>query len=157
MFSSIKIPFQNQILDPLHFGLEKIIHAFILLRLDYCNSLLSGTNQKSLTHLLLVQNAAARCLACFNRHHHITPFLASLQWLPLHFRINFKILLFTFKALQGRAPSYITELLTLYEPSHSVRSSGRSLLVIPKLKLKSRGGWTFSPEPLIFGTACPRR
>ena len=41
-------------------NLEKVTHAFIFSRLDYCNSLLSGMNQKSLCHLQLVQNSTAR-------------------------------------------------------------------------------------------------
>lgn len=89
-----------------------------------------------------------------------SPHLASLHWLPVFFRIDFKILLITFKVLQGLAPSYIAELPTTYEPSPSLGSLGRSLLVIPKRKLKSKGGQAFStraPQPLNFKTVCPRR
>ena len=103
---------------PSHSDLEKIIHAFIFSRLDYCKSLLSGIKQKSLSHLQLIQNAAARLLTGFNRRHQIIPVLASFHWLPVHFRIDFKILLITFKA--RLAPSYITDMLTLYEPARSL-------------------------------------
>ena len=127
-----------------HSDLEKIIHAFIFSRLDYCNSLLSGITQKSLFRLQLVQNAAARLLTGFNRQHHITPILASLHWLPVRFRIDFKILLITFKARRGLAPSYITDMLTPYEPARSLRSSGGALLAVPKSRLKSKGDRAFS-------------
>ncbi|KAF7662068.1 hypothetical protein LDENG_00246030 [Lucifuga dentata] len=63
-------------------------------------------------------------LTGFNRQHYITRILSSLHWFPVRFRIEFKILLITFKALLGLAPSYITEMLTPYEPVCSLRSSG---------------------------------
>ena len=115
--------------------LEKVIHAFIFSRLDDCNSLLSGINRKSLSCLQLVQNSAARLLTGFNRHQHITPILASIHWLPVCFRIDFKILLITFKARSGLAPSYIADILIPYEPARSLRSSGGALLTVPKSRL----------------------
>ncbi len=41
---------------------EKVIHAFISSRLDYCNALYSGISQRNLQRLQLIQNAAARLL-----------------------------------------------------------------------------------------------
>ena len=41
------------------------------------------------------------------------PVLHQLHWLPFSFRINFKILLFTFKAIHELAPSYINDLVKL--------------------------------------------
>ena len=81
---------------------------------DYCNSLLSSIHQKSLSRLTLVQNSAARLQTGFNRCQPITPILASLHWLPVCFRIDFKILLITFKAHSGMAVSYITDILIPY-------------------------------------------
>jgi len=42
---------------------------------------------------------------------HITPILSSLHWLSLKFCINYKVLLLTYKALNGLAPVYLTKLL----------------------------------------------
>ena len=53
---------------------EKLIHAFISSRLEYCNGLLTGLPQKSIKQLQLIQNAAARVLT---RTKHITPVLKS--------------------------------------------------------------------------------
>ncbi len=92
--------------------LEKVIHAFITSRLDYCNSLYLGLPKSLLARLQMVQNAAARLLTGAKKHEHITPILASLHWLPVSFRIQLKILLIVFKALNGQAPSYISDLIS---------------------------------------------
>ena len=61
--------------------------------------------------LQLVQNAAARLLTNTNRREHITPVLNSLHWFSVPYRIDFKLLMFVFKALNGLAPLYLSELL----------------------------------------------
>ena len=70
--------------------LEILIHAFISSRLDYCNALYVGLDQSSVRRLQLVQNSAARLLTGTKKRDHITPVLASLHWLPVKFRIDFK-------------------------------------------------------------------
>lgn len=124
--------------------LEKVIHAFITSRLDYCNSLYVGLPQSSLARLQLVQNAAARLLTGTKKHAHISPVLASLHWLPVNFRIQFKILLIVFKALNGQAPSYISELINLQSTPPSLRSSNKILLQVPRSRLKLKGDRAFA-------------
>ena len=58
----------------------------------------------------------------------LTPLLIQLHWLPVSQHIIFKILLLTFKALNGLAPMHITELLDRYVPPRPLRSSTRGLL-----------------------------
>ncbi len=91
--------------------LEKVIHAFIFSGLEYCNSLYIGDSQKALSRLQAVQNAAARMLTGTRRREHITPVLFYLHWLPVRFQIEFKLLLFVFKSLNGLAPPYLADLL----------------------------------------------
>ncbi|XP_037548511.1 uncharacterized protein LOC119425058 [Nematolebias whitei] len=121
-----------------------LIHAFITTRLDYCNSLYVGLSQSLLTRLQLVQNAAARLLTGTKKREHITPVLESLHWLPVRFRINFKVLLFVFKCLHGLAPQYLSDLLQLYTPSRSLRSADQLLLVVPRSNRRLRGDRAFS-------------
>ena len=62
----------------------------------------------------------------------------------VQFLIIFKILLFTFKAVDGLAPSYLSELLEAYVPSRILSSSMQLLLHEPKLNLKTYGSRAFS-------------
>lgn len=124
--------------------LESVIHAFISCKLDYCNSLYVGLDHSSLRRLQLVQNAAARLLTGTKKRKHITPVLASLHWLPIRFRIDFKVLLIVFKILTGLAPLYLKELIQVRYPARALRSSGEPLLDIPRTKLKTKGDRAFS-------------
>ena len=91
-------------------------HAFVTSRLDYCNVLLSGCTNSALKRLQLVQNAAARVRTRTKKCEHISPVLKTLHWLPITFRIDYKILLLRYKALKGLAPVYLSELLIPYSP-----------------------------------------
>ena len=73
--------------------------------------------------LQLVQNCAARLILGGGKYEHITPLLRELHWLPVEHRINFKLLLITFKALNNLAPSYVSNLLHVYTPDRLLRSS----------------------------------
>lgn len=100
------------ILSKQHF--ETVIHAFVTSRLDYCNALYFGVSDASIRRLQVVQNAAARLLTGTKKSEHITPILISLHWLPVHFRIVFKILLFAFKSLNGLPPPPLGATTTIY-------------------------------------------
>ena len=60
------------------------------------------------------------------------------------YRPMFKILLTVFKILQGRAPEYLTELITIYNPGRSLRSNGNLILNVPRSNTKSWGDRAFS-------------
>ena len=102
------------------------VNAFVTSRLDCCNSLLYGLPHNLLHKLQRVQNAAARLIYNVER----PPYTAQLHWLPIRYRIRFNILLFTYKALNGLAPAYITGLLKLKTiPRNNLRSSDDKLLL----------------------------
>ena len=82
---------------------------------------------------------------------HISPILSSLHWLPVKYRIDFKIILTTFKAIHGLGPKYLSELLHFkHKSNYSLRSNNMFLLSPPKCKtLSTLGG-------RAFATAAPR-
>ncbi len=136
-----------------------MIHVFVSSRLDYCNSLYMGINQSSINRLQMVKNAAAKLLTGTRRFDHISPVLCSLHWLPVCYRIEFKILLFVFKILSGTAPEYLSDLLNPNTSSRPLRSSEKRVLMVPRSRLKLRGDRAFSiagPSPALAScSACP--
>ena len=133
---------------------KTLIHAFVTSHLDYCNSLLAGIPQYQLQRLQKVLNAAARLIYQSPRLCHITPILISLHWLPVKFRVDFKIALLVYKALNGSAPSYISALLSPKSASkYDLRSDDQDLLQVPATKLKTVGDRAFtSAAPRIWNT-----
>ena len=86
---------------------ESLIHAYVTSRIDNVNGLLFGITIQLQTKIPKVQNAAARVVMRTKRHEHITPVLMQLHWLPVTYRIQFKVLLMTFRAIHGLAPTII--------------------------------------------------
>ena len=122
----------------------QIIHAFVTSRLDYCNSLLAGIPASSVARLQKIQNTAARIITLSRKLDHITPVLVQLHWLPVPLRIQFKILLITFKIRLGSAPSYLSDLVSDYKPGRTLRSASKMLLTVPKSNLQTYGDRAFS-------------
>ena len=91
-----------------------IVHAYLSWRLDYSN---------------------ARLVTASRKRDHITPIFRRLHCLPVRYRIIFKILLLTYKALSGQAPSYIKDLLKYKNSGRVLRSSNKHLLDEPVAKL----------------------
>ncbi|KAI5106855.1 hypothetical protein C0J45_2493, partial [Silurus meridionalis] len=111
---------------------EKLVHAFMTSRIDYCNALLGGCPASLINKLQLVQNAAARVLTRSRKYDHITPILSSLHWLPVKFQIDykslaayitFKTLMLAYKAKNGPAPSYLRDLITSHTATRCLRFS----------------------------------
>ena len=128
---------------------ERLVHAFVSSRLDCCNSLLFGLPKCDIAKLQRIQNSAARLVSRTKYRDHMTPVLEALHWLPVEYRIEYKIMLLTFKALHDFAPTYIKDLICSYKPTRSLRSSSKNLLRPP------RKGNTMFYSDRAFCTATP--
>ena len=84
------------------------------------------------------------CFFRLSKRNHVTPLLKELHWLPIKARIEYKIATMCFKALNGTSPSYISDLVSPYEPKRSLRSSNKKEAVVPISKLKTYGDRAFT-------------
>ena len=116
---------------------KTLVHAFVTSKLDNCNALLYGPPKYNIKRLQYVLNSAARLVRFSRKHDHISPVLAELHWLPVEQRVEFKILLFTYKVVNGMAPLYLQDLLDLYRPCRSLSSGNIQLLKTQSYNLKS--------------------
>ena len=121
-----------------------LANAFVLSRLDFCNSLFYGLAEYSIHRFQKVQNAVARIVSNSSCFSHITPTLESLHWLPIFYRINFKMCCVTHRALFLGEPFYLSTLLSYRSNTLFIHSTSFSPLLLPYLNKKSNGFRTFS-------------
>jgi len=118
---------------------QRLVSAFVLSRIDYCNALLAGLPASTLAPLQRCQNAAARLVMNLKSSDHITPALIELHWLPIKYRIIYKLCLLVYKSLSITAPAYLKELfvpLSSIPARSSLRSSSSTDLLIPATRLQ---------------------
>ena len=107
--------------------------------------------QYQIKKLQYVENDAARLLTRTGKYEHITRILKELHWIPVDQRIEFKILVLTFKALNGTAPKSLRDLLVLYQPNRTSRSIDKKLLAVPSYNLERYGRRAFSvAAPILW-------
>ena len=91
------------------------------------------------------------------RHQHCTPLLQQLHWLPISECIKYKTACMCYNSITGSAPSYLSELLQLYSPSRSLRSSSDTRILKLRLFNRKTHGFRFSPVlVLISRTTSPK-
>ena len=86
------------------------VSAFILSRIDFCDSLLFGSTLDVTSHLQQIQNYAAWVIFCLSRSN-ITTYLKSLHWLPVKVRNTYKMVCLCYHCHSNTAPSCVTDIL----------------------------------------------
>ena len=123
--------------------LWQLVLAFILNRLYYCNSLLYGLPWSTIAPLQRVQNAAARLVLGLSLRHHVSSALQTLDWLSIHYRIQFKIALLMYNALAGRCPEYIKDIVA---PSDVIVPRSRTKFGSRALSIAGPEVWNRLPQ-----------
>ena len=123
--------------------------------LALAKSIYYGLPKHLLNRLRLIQNTAPRIVTLSKRFDHITPILFKLHWLPLNYRIHFKIFLLVYKCLNGLAPTYLPELLRYTNGLRLLRSSCQNFLALPRTRLKTYGDRVLSAAAPGYGINCP--
>jgi hypothetical protein len=134
---------------------SKVVHALISSRLDYNNALFFGLPDFQIQKLQRIQNTAARIVTRTSKFDHITPHLQKLHWLPVEYRIKFKILMLTYRCLHNLGPDYLKNLLHPYQPVRTLRSSADDLLTIPRTNLSTYGDRAFSKAAPVLWNSLP--
>jgi len=109
--------------------------AFILSRLNYCNSIHAGLPQSTIAILQRVQNAAARMVLKLRPRDSISDGLRQLHWLPIESRIQFKLCLLMHLI---HCPSYISDTVQLVADHASrtgLHSASTSRYILQRLHI----------------------
>ena len=86
----------------------------------------------------MVQRSAARVVLWIRRgdRRSMTEALKLLHWLPVKWRVEYKLLVLVFRAFHDRTPAYLASLIMQYVPSRALRSAGHALLTVTRQDLE---------------------
>ena len=128
-----------------------LVSAFVLSRIDYCNSLLFGSTSDVTSHLQRIQNYAARVIMRLPMSSSITIHLKSLHWLPDKERSTYKIACLCYHCHSSTAPSYVADMLQK-KPSH-IRNTRSSSCTMPLLNRPAHSTATLCDRSFSFASS----
>ena len=128
-----------------------LVSAFVLSRIDYCNSLLFGSTHDVTSHLQRIQNYAARVILRLPKSSSITTHLTSLHWLPVKARSTYKIASLHYNCHSSTAPSYVADMLHK-KPPHT-RITHSSSYTMPLLNRPAHSMATFGDRSFSFASS----
>ena len=125
---------------------KQVVHGLVLSHLDYCNSLYIGLPTVDLNRLQRIQNAAARLVLMKSNYSNPKVLLKELHWLPIMYRIKYKVLTIVFHCIHGSAPQYLQRHIQLKSPSqyHLRSNSHACILQVPQTRAATFAANSFS-------------
>ena len=132
-----------------------LVHALVISRLDYCNSVFNNIAATHLKPLQSVLHAAARLVVRKRKFDHVTEDVRDyLHWLPVTNRIDYKLCVLVFKSLHQMAPAYLSDMCSPASTDTN-RSQLRSAAQGRLLDLTVRRTRTTTYGPRSFAVAGP--
>ena len=92
-----------------------LCNALVGSKIDYCNSLYYGITNKQMQRLQGIQNTLCRIVTRTHRFSSVTGPLMSLHWLPVKYRVQFKVCLMTYKVYKNKYPAYLEDCVQPYK------------------------------------------
>lgn len=117
--------------------LNIVYQSIIQPHFDYCISVWGQTSQRNISIIQRLQNRAARTITGkYDWDISVTKLINELGWMNIAQRIKYFTSLLTYKAITGKAPSYISEKLELKKSRYDTRENTNNNFKIPKPKLE---------------------
>jgi len=117
----------------------RLVLATVISRLDYCNATLAGLPQATIAPLQRVQNSAARLIFQLSSREHVTPCLLQLHWLPVRWRVQFKLCCVMHSIFYGTCSAYLSNILEPVGAGRTrsgLRSTSSTDYSLPRLRTK---------------------
>ena len=131
-----------------------LVNSLILSKMDYCNSLLHGIPSNKLQSLQRLQNICVRIITRTKKFDHITPHMRDLHWLPVDFRVQYKIILLVYKA-HRMGPGYLADITPLHIARRCLRSEDLHRITVPSSRTKTFGDRAFSHSAAALWNSLP--
>ena len=141
---------------------KTLVHALIISRLDYCNSLFLEIPQYNVDKLQQIQNMSYRVIKWLPKSSHITDYPAELHWLKIQDCIMYKVSMLMFKCLHNLAPQYLIDItIFTYLQELSLRSRNKCILptklsrtsMVHTGSIWSMGPWIWNSLPVTVKNA----
>ena len=127
-------------------------NALVGSKIDYCNSLFYGVTAQQMQRLQRIQNTLCRIVTRTHRFSSITGPLSSLHWLPVRYRIQFKINLLTYKVYKTDYPVYLKDCVQPYSSAYNTRRSepAQHMLNVPYYDYKQHKSFTHLSNSFFY-------